>query len=254
MAPATKTIEPVTPPEDQETILSTEDKAAARKEAKAARAAQQAKNRQEAQGKRGTGTRTVRVGRHVKVEVDENIPWPASLDYDNFFPTAYAAVVEKLGETIDDTEFSLDEDKLVGLAFAKPNVSGGNRPLYVVKAITQDGRIVQLPFEDQINNTVAGDRSDAIGLRRYAREGFIVLIDWNTLVPLYCAALDCWARAMVPELEGQYPAHRGVTNSGFCSAKHRAGTMPFQFTDAGEIKQGLMSQGVTTSRVWEVGK
>lgn len=254
MATATKTIEPATPPEDQATILSTEDKVAARKEATKARAEQQAKNRKEAQGKRGTGTRTVRVGRHVKVEIDPNIPWPESLDYDNFFPTSYAAVVEKLGESIDDTEFSLDEDKLVGLAFAKPNASGGNRPLYVVKAITQDGRIVQLPFEDQINNTVAGDRSDAIGLRRYAREGFILLIDWNTLVPLYCAALDCWARSMVPELEGQYPAHRNATNSGFCSSKHRAGTMPFQFTDAGEIKQGLMSQGVTTSRVWEVGK
>lgn len=219
-----------------EVLANLED---AQAQARALRAAQASKKR------------TVRAGRRVKVEIDADMPWP-EMDFEALFPSSYFAVIDKQGETLDDTEFHIDEDKLVGLAFAAPNAPIGGSVLYVVKAIQPDGRIIQLPFEDQINNTAAGDREDAIGLRKYERRGITLLWDWNEFLPIYCAHINCWARAMVPGLVEKYPAHRGAVNSGFCSLRHQARTLPNMFDEAGNIRQGLMSQGVTTTRMWKV--
>ena len=101
----------------------------------------------------------------------------------------------------------------------------------------RDGRLVQLPFEEQVNNTVAADMADAIGLRRYSRKGIIVFRDYENAVPLYCPTEDCWAKAN-PKFHH------------FCSVYHLSKTLPNQFDDAGEIRTGLMAQGVTTTRIW----
>jgi hypothetical protein len=195
--------------------------------------------------------RTVRAGRRVKVEIDADMPWP-EIDFEALYPTSYFAVIDKQGESLDDIEFHVDEDKLVGLAFAKPDLQIRSKSLYVVKGLQPDGRIIQIPFEDQINNTAAGDREDALGLRRYERRGITLFWDWASFLPIYCAHIDCWARAMVPELGAKYPQHRAAANTGFCSLRHQARTLPNMFDEAGNVRQGLMSAGVTTSRLWKV--
>jgi len=220
---------------ETEQVLSLEE---AQAQARAARVAQGAKKR------------TVRIGRRVMAEVDADMPWP-DIDWDKVYPTAYVAVIDKVGETLEDTEFHLDPEKLVGLSFAAPGANLPLKALYTVKAVAADGRLVQLPFEDQINNTGAADKADAIGLRKYERAGFSILIDWSTMLPIYCAAVDCWARAMVPELGSKYPKHIAASNSGFCSLRHQGRTLPNQFDEVGNIKQGLLSQGVTTTRLWQ---
>lgn len=180
------------------------------------------------------------------------VPWP-ELDFDFVAPTAYFAVVDALAEFTDDVEFHLDAEKLRGLPFTKPGGSIPNKPLYTIKAVHQDGRLVQLPFEDQINNQIAADTLDAVGLRKYLRKGVKILINWDTLVPVYCAAWDCWAPAITPENAGEYPAFRNAANTGFCSIAHASKTLPNMYDDEGGIRQGLMANGVTTSRIWSAG-
>jgi hypothetical protein len=157
---------------------------------------------------------------------DEDI---LNLDASQFGPAAFAAVVEADGVTgfIDSQIFSIDEERATKLFFTAPGQSLPKKPIYMVKAFHKDGRLVQLPFEEQIQNTAGGDRMDALGLRRYQNAGMTILIDWNTLIPVYCAAFDCWAKA---------------TPSGFCCPEHRGSTLP------GADSPAL--QGVTTSRVW----
>ncbi len=36
----------------------------------------------------------------------------------------------------------------------------------------------------------------------------------------------------------------------FCAMRHAEHTLPNKYKNAGEISQGLMESGVTTSRVW----
>lgn len=187
-----------------------------------------------------TSVRTKGVEIGTTLVVDPEHSWP-ELDSDRVGPFAYAAVIDMLGETMETTQFHLDADKLKGLPFAPPGRTlPAKKPLYTVKAIHLDGRLVQLPFEEQIQNTAGGDLADAIGLRRYQRRGIVILIDWDTLMPVYCPAYECWAKAN--------PAY-----SGFCVPQHRALTLPnaFRGDDGAAKQQGLMESGVTTSRVWK---
>mgnify|MGYP001574185583 CR=1 FL=1 len=177
---------------------------------------------------------------------DPKFPWP-ELNPARVGPSAYAAVIDKKGEKSEDIEFHLNPEKMKGLPFApagRPIPS--SKPLYTIKAVHTDGRLVQLPFEEQINNTAAGDHDDAIGLNRYARKvdaaGDVImylLIDLNTMIPVYCPARDCWAQRGDP------------SNRFFCCPQHLSVTIPGNFKGAkAEQYKGLMSGGVTTSRVW----
>jgi hypothetical protein len=149
------------------------------------------------------------------------------LDPDGFGPTAFSANLEgDIAGFVDQQEFSIDETRATKLHFTAPGQRLPKKTLYTVKAFHKDGRLVQLPFEEQIQNTAGGDPQDALGLRRYQNKGMVVLIDWDTLIPIYCAAWDCWAKA---------------TNSGFCSSAHQSYTLP-------NANHGV--EGVTTSRVW----
>jgi hypothetical protein len=193
--------------------------------------------------------RSANTGRARAVEHDPNYPWP-DLNPDELTPVAMAAEIVELGETFEDHIFTLNEEILQGLPFHAPALRVQRKALYTVKAVHRDGRLVQLPFEEQINNTGGADLMDAIGLRRYQRKGIAILIDWNTMVPIYCAAFDCWARSMVPALVSRFPQHAAAVNSGFCSHLHASWTLPNQFDDAGAIQAGLLSKGVTTSRIF----
>lgn len=171
--------------------------------------------------------------------IESNIPVPAGLDPDEFGPSAFAAVmVGKITGSKETQEYYLDEAKATKLHFAKPGANLPKKRLYTIKAFNRNGTLIQLPFEPQIQNNAGGDPQDAIGLRRYERKGYFLLIDWQTMQPVYCAAWDCWAQA-----DGR---------TGFCSERHAQHTLPNKYKDAGEIVSGLMSQGVTTSRTWSM--
>lgn len=159
------------------------------------------------------------------------------LNWERFGPTAFAAVQygPRTGSTRSQ-EFTLDEERVKYLHFQKPGMDLPQKRLYTVKAFHQDGRLVQLPFELQIQNTAGGDAIDAIGLRRYQRKGIQVLIDWNTMQPIYCAAWGCHAKA-----DGE---------TGFCTERHAKHTMPNRFKDADKIRHGVFGENATTSRVW----
>lgn len=162
--------------------------------------------------------------------VRSDIPAPV-IDNAEFGPQAFAAV------PAEDGTFTIDKDKAQWLHFTKPGGTIPNRPSYTIKAFQPDGRLIQIPFEPQIQNSAAGDKEDAIGLHRARRKGIHVLIDWDSLLPVYCPASDCWAQGN-PKFEG------------FCSPQHANKTLPNRFNEAGEVQQGLMSRNVTTSRVW----
>jgi hypothetical protein len=175
-----------------------------------------------------------------------NIPYPVEIhgeDFEFYGPAGFAAVpVGDKSESGEDQEFYIDEEKLEFLSF---DVAGRNLPkkrLYNIKAIHKDGRIVQLPFEPQVQNNAGGDPEDAIGLRRYQRKGIhLLILDWETMRPIYCAAWDCWAQALDA---GPWVA--------FCSQRHAQHTLPNRYKDADAIVGGLMEQGVTTTRTWSV--
>lgn len=171
---------------------------------------------------------------------DKSMPlsqYAPNLDPDNFGPQAFAAIMygERTG-TSHTQQFTLDPDRATYLCFTAPNQNLPKKRLYTVKAFHRDGRLVQLPFEMQINNTAGGDLTDAIGIRRYERKGMSILIDWSTLQPIYCAAWGCMAKA------------DGVT--GFCGQRHAEHTMPNRFKDAGAIAKGVFGENATTSRIW----
>lgn len=198
--------------------------------------------------RRGRGT-----GRAL---LKSTVPYPKGIhgeDYEDYGPGGPAAVIPEGVEVADyseDQEFILDMTKLDTFSFAQP---GRNLPkrarLYNIKGIHRDGRIIQVPFEGQIENTAGGDPGDAIGLRRNQRKGITILIDWDTLMPLYCAAFECWAQASAPDendhLQPLIPAF-----PGFCSGKHAVWTMPNKFKDSGEIMQAMFGDRATTSRIW----
>ncbi len=182
--------------------------------------------------------RTVGGNIAATLKPDPAFPWP-KLDPDKITPSAYAVVVDHLGEQQSETEFHLDEEKMSGLPFADANLPLPDKHLYTIKCVRPDGSIVQVGFEEQIQNTAGGELEDAIGLRRYDRKpGWTVLIDWNTLIPVYCPAWGCWAHAD-PEF------------NFFCSLSHAGKTLPNMGQSA--IRQGLKEGGVTTSRMWSSG-
>lgn len=159
------------------------------------------------------------------------------LDPDVLGPASFAAVAQlPITGNSESQVFIIDADKMKYLHFTEPGLNLPKKRLYTVKAFSPSGTLVQLPFEPQIQNSAGGDPMDAIGLHRYARKGFKLLFNFETMQPVYCAAWGCWAQA-----DGR---------TGFCTTRHAAHTLPNRFKDAGEIVQGLMSQGVTTSRIW----
>lgn len=176
---------------------------------------------------------------------DPAYPWPP-LKAERLHPAAYAAVIDKKAERGDETEFHLDPEKMKGLPFAPAGRPIPGKPLYTVKVVHTDGRLGQLPFEEQINNTAAGEREDAIGLHRYTRKldkdgdpTMYLLFDTNTLIPVYCPAWDCWAKA------------GGEATAYFCCEEHARKTLPNRFGGkAAAHYAGALASGVTTSRVW----
>lgn len=190
-----------------------------------------------------TGDRFSRVrkkaGERDRSYMSSDIPVPEKLNIDNFGPTALSAIlVGRITGSRETQEFILDEAKATKLQFHKPGQNLPKKRLYTIKAFNKGGVLIQLPFEPQVQNNAGGDPGDAIGLRRYERKGHMLLIDWQTMQPVYCAAWDCWAQA------------DGVT--GFCSERHAKHTLPNRYKDAGAIVSGLLEQGVTTSRTWSV--
>lgn len=177
--------------------------------------------------------------------IDSDIPYPVEAhgeDFEFYGTQGFGATIPDgvdIAPYSIDQEFVLDPDRVKVLKFTEAGRNLPKKRLYTVKAIHKDGRLVQLPFELQIQNNAGGDTADAIGLRRYQRKGITILIDWETLTPIYCAAWDCWARA----------ANTGRFR-GFCTERHARHTMPNSYKNAGEITQGLLEVGVTTSRTW----
>lgn len=188
--------------------------------------------------------------------LESNVSYPKGIhgkDYEFYGPTGAAAVFPEgteVAEYSEDQEFALDMSKLKTFKF---QVAGLNLPqrarLYNIKGIHKDGRIVQLAFEGQIENTAGGDPDDAIGLRRYQRKGLTVLIDWATMMPLFCAAFDCWAQASQPD-EDEHLIPLVPAYPGFCSKRHAVWTLPNKFKDSGEILQQMFGERATTSRIW----
>jgi hypothetical protein len=189
---------------------------------------------------------------------DSDIPYPVEAhgeDFEFYSPQGQAASIP---EGVDiaaysvDQEFVIDESRLKFLQFGPP---GQNLPksarLYTVKGLHRDGRMVQLPFEAQIENTAGGDPADAIGLRRYQRKGITILIDWDTLTPIYCAARGCWAAAVERNKQGNLQPVL-PESPGFCTIRHAVFTLPNKYKDSGEILNQMFGERATTSRTWSV--
>lgn len=190
---------------------------------------------------RGAKRRSVRGNKPQWIKSDIEL----GLDPDLFGPTAFAArPVGDITGNYETQEFELDEDRARFVHFTQPNQNLPSKRLYTVKAMKPNGTLTQLPFEPQINNSAAGDQSDAIGLRRYERKGYKIFVDWESLQPLYCAAFGCFARSLgsTAEYTGNFPH--------FCGQAHAQLTLPNMYRDAGRVNDGLMAQGATTSRVW----
>jgi hypothetical protein len=54
------------------------------------------------------------------------------------------------------------------------------------------GNVVQLPWDLTVNNGVAGNQEDRIGLKQYERKGFILCVDENDQ-PLFSTLWDEWS-------------------------------------------------------------
>ena len=180
-------------------------------------------------------TRKMAQGRAAKF-VESDVPYPAEAhgeDFEEYGPMGYAAKVGDydVAAYSFEQEFMLDEEMLKNLPFQAPGRPIPAKGLYTIKAIKPNGVLSQLPFEPQIQNTAGGEIEDAIGLRRYQRKGYLILMDFQTLQPVYCAAAECWAKAKP---------------GGFCTDAHRQITMPSESKES----KGMLEAGVTTSRIW----
>lgn len=188
--------------------------------------------------KKGGGSNAARIQ-------GSDIPYPAEQhgeDFEHYGPGGFASVIPEgteIAAYASEQEFMIDPERIASLPFDQPGRNLPKKRLYNIKGIHKDGRLVQLPFEAQVQNNAGGDPEDAIGLRRYQRKGILLLINWDTLIPVYCAAWDCWAQA----------EQTGAT-LGFCSLRHAQHTLPNQYKGASEISRGLMEAGVTTTAVW----
>ena len=87
----------------------------------------------------------------------------------------------------------------------------------VMKALQVDsdgiltGNVSQLPWEATVNNGVSGNPEDQIGLKKYERKGFILLVESDG-TPIYSTLWDDWA-----EYDAEYEAkirHRNQGESG----------------------------------------
>lgn len=176
-----------------------------------------------------------------------DIDYPVEVHGEDFLeygPQGFASSIPEGVETAPysiDQEFIIDPVKVEKLHFDRPGRNLPKKRLYNIKALHKDGRFVQLPFEAQVQNNAGGDPEDAIGLRRYERKGIKLFVDFQTLIPLFCAAWDCWAQA---EQSGPFV--------GFCSERHAKHTLPNQYKDASAITRGIFGEGATTSRTWSV--
>lgn len=210
---------------------------------------QEAKNierAKEAAPKSGVGVLRSKGGSNRRKDfAPSNIPYPEGIhgdDYEFYGPAGFAAEIPAgtdIAAFSDEQGFVINPDKVRVLYFQAPGRNLPKKRLYTIKAIHKDGRLVQLPFERQIQNNAGGDPEDAIGLRRYERKGIHILIDWTTLMPVYCASWGCLAQA---DQGGQF--------AGFCTEKHAKHTLPNQYKDAGAITSGIFGQDATTSRTW----
>jgi hypothetical protein len=213
----------------------------------AAKASAKASTERIEEARAGVGVRRRRGSSAASNIQPSEIPYPTDVHGEDFLeygPQGYASSIPDDAERAPysiDQEFIIDPEKVKTLSFDRPGRNLPKKRLYNIKAIHKDGRIVQLPFEEQIQNNAGGDPEDAIGLRRYQRKGIKLLIDMMTLVPIYCAAWDCWAEA---EQDGQFV--------GFCSERHATHTLPNMYKDAGAITRGIFGEGATTSRTWSV--
>lgn len=54
------------------------------------------------------------------------------------------------------------------------------------------GNVVQLPWEATVNNGVAGDPNDQIGLKKYERKGFIFCVEADG-TPMFSTLWDDWS-------------------------------------------------------------
>lgn len=177
--------------------------------------------------------------------IASDIPYPEGIhgeDYELYGPQGFAAVFPddvEMQTFSAEQEFVIDPERVRVLYFDKPGRNLPKKRLYNIKGIHRDGRLVQLPFEDQIQNNAGGDPEDGIGLRRYERKGITLLFDWDTFMPVYCGAWGCWAQA---EQTGEHAA--------FCTMRHAKHTLPNQYKDANEIGKGFFDSGVTTTRIW----
>lgn len=149
------------------------------------------------------------------------------VDLENLTPTSFGITITEVGETTEDTFFTLDENLVRTLQFTEPGKQLPSKRLFTVKAFNPGGTLVQLPFENQIQNTKASDRHDAIGLRKYQAKGFHILYDFAEGRTVYCAAWDCWAQAR--------------PGDDFCCDRHRTQTVP-------DNSGGRFGDGATTSR------
>jgi len=177
---------------------------------------------------------------------ESDIPYPQDAhgeDFEDYGPSGMAAVIPKdveIAPYSGDQEFIINPELVRNLMFTEPGRNLPKKRLYTVKALHRDGRLVQLPFEQQIQNNAGGDPEDAIGLRRYQRKGIKLLIDFDTLIPVYCASWGCWAQAVS---SGMFV--------GFCSERHARHTLPNRYKDASAIASGIFGENATTSRTWE---
>lgn len=225
--------------ERPEEVLNEEQAEAAKASAKAAN------ERKKEDTRAGVGVRRRR-GSSQRADIQaSDVPYPAEVhgeDFEFYGPQGFGSSIPDDADIEPysiDQEFVIDPERVKTLHFDRPGRNLPKKRLYNIKAIHKDGRLVQLPFEQQVQNNAGGDPEDAIGLRRYERKGIKLLIDMMTLVPVYCAAWDCWAQA---EQEGPIV--------GFCSERHAKHTLPNQYKDASAITRGIFGDGATTSRTW----
>lgn len=190
-------------------------------------------------------TKRIRKGGGVQL-TKSDIPYPKGIhgeNYEKYTASGFAATIPKdveISANTHEQEFEIDEDKVTWLYFDRPGRNLPKKRLYNIKAIHEDGRLVQIPAVRTVMNNAAGDAADAIGLRRAERKGITLLLhDWETLRPIYCGAWDCWAKA---EEDGNFV--------GFCTLRHAQHTMPNAYKGNDKITTGLMEAGVTTSDVW----
>lgn len=148
-------------------------------------------------------------------------------DFDHPASAALGAVVTKASDgQIESVE--IPEKRFI--PFWKPGRRLETKAIVTVKAVTPDGRLIQIPLEDQINNHVASPET-GLGLQGYIRKGFTVFWDPQTGQSAFCQTWGCYA-------EANYKDH-----GGYCSEVHAGISKP-------KVNSQGFSMGATTSTRW----